>query len=883
MSRADDLVKQMTLSEKISMLAGADLWHTVSIKRLGIPSIAVTDGPNGARGALGNMGPSSALFPVGMALGATWNTALIEKVGAALAAEVKAKGAHILLAPTVNIHRTPIAGRNFECYAEDPYLSGKMAGAYIRGMQNNGAGACIKHFVCNDQENERMSISSKVEERPLREIYLEPFRLAIRDAKPWAVMSSYNKVNGVFASENDYTLKTILKNEWGFDGLVMSDWFGTYTDDVPAGGLDLEMPGPARWMAADKVNKALESGDLTLEQVDDKVRRILRIVERAGAFETPDPGEERAEDTPQQRAFMREVARETIVLLTNKNDLLPINPSKYKTIAVIGELAKSANVMGGGSSRVNPHYVVSPLEGILARVGKSSKVEYAVGCYIHKNTPALEAANITSEDGKVGLTLRVYDNYDFSGPPVFEEVTNRSNFDWWGNSIPNIKQDNFSVCLTGTFSAPEGGIHTFGLISLGQSRLFINGKLLVDNWDQNNTGIEKTAQIRLFPGQKTPIKIEYANHGNDQWRSLRINHMPPASADPVAEALALAKRADLAIVVAGLTNEWESEGFDRVNMDLPGAQNELIGKVAAVNPNTIVVLNAASAVSMPWVDKVAAIVEQWYNSQECGNALADILFGDTSPSGKLPTTFPARYEDNPAFINYPGENGEVLYGEGLFVGYRYYDAKKLEPLFPFGHGLSYTSFEYSNIKTRIPQFTEADGLDVSFDLKNTGKRPGKEAVQVYVRDVRSLLARPEKELKYFTKIELAPGESKTIDFHLDHEAFWYYNPAKDGWVVEAGDFEILIGASSRDIRLRTTATLLSKTSTGSRLNIGMSLRAILGDEAGKTIINKHFGELAHSPDMAMGLDLTVEQIARLIPNVLTPEKLEALADDLAKA
>jgi beta-glucosidase len=882
-SRIDDLVKQMTLAEKISMLAGADLWHTVSISRLGIPSIAVTDGPNGARGSRGNMGPTAALFPVGMALGATWNTALVEKVGAALAAEVKTKGAHILLAPTVNIHRTPIAGRNFECYSEDPFLSGKMAAAYIRGMQNNGAGACIKHFVCNDQEFQRMSISSKVEQRPLHEIYLEPFRLAIRESKPWAVMSSYNKVNGVFASENDYTLKTILKGEWGFDGLVMSDWFGTYTNDVPASGLDLEMPGPARWMTAAKVNKALESGDLTRDQLDDKVRRILRIVERSGAFENPVLREEHAHDTPEQRALMREVARETIVLLTNKKDLLPIDLAKYRTIAVIGELAKDANVMGGGSSRVNPHYVVSPLDGILARVGRSSRVEYATGCYIHKNTPELDAANVTSEDGKVGLTLRVFANHDFSGRPVFEAVTDRSNFDWWGNAVPNIKQDDFSACLTGTFSAPEGGIHTFGLISLGQSRLFLNGKLLVDNWDRDDTGIEKNAQVRLFPGQKIAIKIEYSNQGNDQWRSLRINHMPPASADPIADAVALAKRSELVIVVAGLNNEWESEGFDRLNMDLPGAQNELIEKIASVNPNTIVVLNAASAVTMPWVDKVASIVEHWYNSQECGNALADILFGDVSPSGKLPTTFPTRYEDNPAFINYPGENGEVLYGEGLFVGYRYYDAKKLEPLFPFGHGLSYTTFEYGNIKLGSPQFTEADGLDVSFDLRNTGRYSGKEAFQVYVRDIRSLLVRPEKELKYFAKIELAPGESKIVTLHLDREAFWYFNPARDAWVVETGDFEILIGASSRDLRLRATATLLSTITSGSRLNIGMSLRALLNDEAGKTIINKHFGELVHSPDLVIGLDLTVEQIARLVPNVLTQEKLEALAVDLAKA
>jgi beta-glucosidase len=663
----------------------------------------------------------------------------------------------------------------------------------------------------------------------------------------------------------------------------MSDWFGTYTDDVPAGGLDLEMPGPARWMDPGKVNKALDDGVLTMDELDDKVRRILRMVECAGAFENPEPQEERAEDKPEQRAFMRAAARETIVLLTNKNSLLPIDPAKFKTIAVIGELAKNANVMGGGSSRVTPHYVVSPLDGILARVGKSVNVEYEVGCYIHKNTPVLDAGNLISEDGKVGLTLRIYNNPDFSGPPVLEEVTDRCNFDWWGNSVPNIDQVNFSVSLTGTFMAQTGGIHTFGLLSIGQSRLFLNDKILVDNWDQSGAGIEKTTQVQLTQGQKVAIKIEYCCRGDSQWRSLRINHMPPSSTDPMADALALAKRAELAIVVAGLTNEWESEGFDRVDMDLPGAQNELIEKVAAVNPNTIVVLNAGSAVTMPWVDEVAAIIEQWYNSQECGNALADILFGDVSPSGKLPTTFPARYEDNPAFINYPGENGEVLYGEGLFVGYRYYDAKKLGPLFPFGHGLSYTTFEYSNIKLGSTQFTEAEGLDITFDLRNTGKRPGKEVAQVYVCDVRSLLVRPEKELKSFVKIELAPGESKTVSLHLDREAFWYYNPAKGGWIVESGDFEILIGASSQDLRLRATATLLSTAAAGSRLNIGLPLRVILADEVGKKILTKHFGEWVHSHDLEMALDLTIEQIARLVPQVLTSEKLEALAYDLAKA
>ena len=883
MARIDDLIKQMTPEEKISMLAGADLWHTVSIARLGIPSITVTDGPNGARGSQGNMGPSSALFPVGMALGATWNPALVEKVGAALAEEVKAKGAQLLLAPTVNIHRTPVAGRNFECYSEDPYLSGKMATAYIRGIQNNGAGACIKHFVCNDQEFERMSISSKVEERPLREIYLEPFRLAIRDAKPWAVMSSYNKVNGVFASENDYTLKTILKNEWGFDGIVMSDWFGTYTDDVPAGGLDLEMPGPARWMDASKVHKALETGDLSMDQLNDKVRRILRIIERAGAFENPGSNKEFAQDKPERRALIREAARETIVLLSNKNNLLPLNPVKVRTIAVIGELAQRANVMGGGSSRVTPHYVVSPLEGILARAGKSIRVEYEVGCYVHKSIPVLDVGTVISEGGKPGLTLRIYNNPDFSGAPAHDQVTDRFNFDWWGNSVPNVNPENFSVCLTGTFVASSGGIHTFGLTSLGQSRLYLNGKVLVDNWGEYKPGVEKIFQVQLTPGQKISIKIVYRCKEAGQWRSLRISHLPPAPDDPMADAIALAKRADVAIVVAGLNSEWESEGFDRVDMELPGAQNELIEKVAAANPNTIVVLNAGSALTMPWVDKVAAIIEQWYNSQECGNALADILFGDFSPSGKLPTTFPTRYEDNPAFTNYPGENGEVLYGEGLFVGYRYYDAKKINPLFPFGHGLSYTTFEYSNIKLGNARFAEADGLDVSFDLRNTGQCTAREVVQVYVRDVNSLLVRPEKELKSFAKIELAPGESKTVTFHLDREAFWYYNPANGGWNVEAGDFEILIGASSRDLRLRADATLLPITAVGSRLHIGLTLRVIMGDETGKAVLTEHFGEWMYSPDLEMALDLTIEQIARLLPQVLTPEKLEALADDLAKA
>ena len=813
----EKLLTQMTLAEKISMLAGKDHWQTVPVPRLGIPSIKMTDGPNGARGAWGNLGPSSALFPVGMALGATWNRDLVEKIGAALAEEVQAKGAHILLAPTVNIHRTPIAGRNFECYSEDPYLSGQLATSYIRGIQSHGAGACIKHFVCNDQEFERKSISSQVEERPLREIYLEPFRLAIRNARPWAVMSAYNRINGTYASENDATLKDILKGEWAFDGMVMSDWEGTYTAEVPSGGLDLEMPGPARWMGAEHVRQALASGALIESALDDKIRRLLRTIARAGAFEHPARPEERSLDRPEHRRLIREAARETIVLLTNRK-ILPLSPKKVQTIAVIGQLARWPSVMGGGSCHVTPHYVVSPLEGIRARVGDHATVKYSLGCWFNKRLPVPDLECLQSEDGQPGLTLRFYDNLDFSGTPAYEQVTNRLALDWYGDSVPKVEQRRFSVRLTGTFTAREGGEHTLGLASVGQSRLFLNGSMLIDNWEAYRPGDQLTAKAQLTAGQSCTLKIEYRWEGENLSRSLQLGHLPPQPADPISKAVKLAKNADVVILVAGLTGEWESEGFDRANMDLPGDQNELIEKVASANPNTIVVLNSGSAVRMPWADKVGAILEQWYNSQECGHALAEVLFGDVNPSGKLPTTFPQRLEDNPAFLNYPGENGKVLYGEGLFVGYRYYDTRDVAPLFPFGHGLSYTRFEYGPLSLHADEFTAESGLDVHLEVKNTGKRPGKEIVQVYVHDASSALMRPEKELKAFAKIELAPGEGKAVDFHLDREAFWYYNPAQGGWITEPGEFEILVGASSRDIRSRASASLIPSPTSQPRLH-----------------------------------------------------------------
>ncbi len=653
-------------------------------------------------------------------------------------------------------------------------------------------------------------------------------------------------------------LKKRLKEQWGFDGLVMSDWFGTYTDRVPFGGLDLEMPGPARWMGADKVNQAIASGDLIMDELNDKVRRILRIIERAGAFENPHLAEERSENKPEHRKLIRDTARETIVLLANTNNVLPLESPKVKTIAVIGELARWPNVIGGGSSRVTPYYVISPLEGICARADLSNiRVEYAIGCFIHKSLPVLESSNLLSEDNRRGLTLRIFDNLEFSNPPAYNEVTDRCDIGWFDNSVPKVNQERFSAMLHGAFIAKEAGLHTFSLVSTGQARIYMDGALLIDNWDSSVPGVEKIAQKKFNAGQKADFKVEYRWQGSRSWRSLKLGHLPPYPEKLMDEAVALAKRADVAVIVAGLTSEWEAEGFDRVNMELPGEQNELIQRVAAANPRTIVVLNAASPVSMPWAGDVSAIVEQWYNSQECGNALADVLFGDVNPSGKLPTTFPVRYEDNPASINYPGENGEVLYGEGLFVGYRYYDAKKLEPLFPFGHGLSYTSFEYGDLKLNADRFTEDKGLDVSLNVRNSGKRAGREVVQLYVHDVQSNLRRPEKELKAFRKIFLDAGESQTVSFHLDREAFWYYDPAKGGWIVEPGEFEIIIGASSRDLRLRARAALIP--SHPARLHLDMTLREIMKDEAGKVILQRHLSEWLSFPEHQKNLDLTVNQ------------------------
>lgn len=814
----DKLLGQMTLQEKVALLAGVDMWHTVPIERLDIPSLKMTDGPNGARGS-GRSANSltSASFPVGIALAASWNTELVERVGQALAQETLSKGARVLLAPTVNIHRSPLNGRNFECFSEDPYLSARMAVAYITGVQSQGVGATVKHFVCNDSEFERHTISSEVRARVLREIYLVPFKAAVQEAGVWAVMASYNKVNSVYASENPDTLTQILRNEWGFDGLIMSDWYGTKSTAASVNaGLDLEMPGPAMWRG-ENLLQAVKDGEVHEATIDERARRILQLIDKAGLFARRETTPEQAIDLPEHRALAREAAAEGIVLLKNEHDVLPLRRETLRSLAIIGPNAKTARIMGGGSSTINPHYAVTPFAGITASAGDGVSVGYEPGCTNHKLLPLLDTSLLSPDrDGtERGLTLEFFNNANLSGAPVLTTRTRATELYWLGQVPEGVDARQFSLRCSGWFTPRETGTYTFGLVSAGLSRFSIAGQEVIDNWTQQTAGEayygigtnEVKAAIDLEAGRACEIAIELSKNAMVPLVAVHLGCLKQLPADALERAARLAAAADVALVCVGLSNEWESEGFDRPDMELVGEQAALIEKVAAANKNTVVILNTGSPIAMPWLDSVAAVVQAWYPGQECGNAIADILFGDVTPSGKLTQTFPVCLEDNPTYINYPGENGRVYYGEGLFVGYRYYEKKDIAPLFPFGFGLSYTMFSYSNMRLSSAQIGPDDTLHISVDVTNTGQRAGQEVVQLYIRDVASSLQRPEKELKSFAKVQLAPGETKKVMLTIARDALAYYDDLAQHWVAEAGEFVALVGSSSWDIRAEARFTL----------------------------------------------------------------------------
>jgi beta-glucosidase len=818
--RVEELLGKLTLKEKVALLSGKDLWNTVPIERLGIPSIVMTDGPHGVRASNPEtgrvVGPATS-FPTGVSMASSWNPELIERVGAALGEETRGMGCDILLGPCVNIVRVPLAGRNFESYSEDPYLAGRIGVAWVKGVQSRQVGASLKHFACNNQEIERLRGNSAIDERTLREIYLPAFEAIVKEAQPWTVMCSYNRINGVYASQNNHLLNEILREEWGFDGAVVSDWGANHTTvESVKGGLDIEMPGPAKYYGK-LLLEAVRTWQIDEAVVDNAARRILRTILRSGRLDDSTSVPTGAANTPEHQALARELAEESIVLLKNDNRVLPLHKDRIKSIAVIGPNAAEARIGGGGSSFLEPPYRVSPLDALKARLGDGVAIGYEQGCDNYTDLPPLKSEYVTPAGGSGhGLKAEYFDNTDLSGKPAHERIDQKLRYWWFGSSpAENVPADKFSARWTGQLTVPASGSYTFKVMNVGTCRLYVDGQLLIENrvpevsmFDHSRATV--SANLELAGGRAYEFKVEFVKLAGDDFALVEVSFGTTpgvGQAERIARAVELARKSDVAIIFGGMPEGFESEGGDRPHMELPGPQAELIRAVAAANQATIVVLNCGSPVAMPWLADVPAVLETFYPGQEGGNAIANILLGEVNPSGKLSTTFPKRLEDSPAFINYPGGK-EVLYGEGIFVGYRYYDKKDVEPLFPFGFGLSYTTFDYSQLQA--PQESKiGEPVHVSVTVKNAGDVHGKEVAQLYVGDKEASLPRPPKELKAFAKVTLLPGESTTVSFVLDRRAFAFYDPDQKGWCVEPGEYEILVGSSSRDIRARATVNLVA--------------------------------------------------------------------------
>ncbi|MBN1668291.1 MAG: glycoside hydrolase family 3 C-terminal domain-containing protein [Anaerolineales bacterium] len=686
----DEIINQMSLAEKAALCTGASNWSTVPVERLGVPALVVSDGPHGVRrvvdDTLGASSQPATCFPTASSLAATWNRDLIKEMGRALAEECIALGVDVILGPGANMKRTPLCGRNFEYFSEDPYLAGELAAAFINAVQSQGVGTSLKHYAANNQEYQRFRIDVRIDERTLHEIYLPAFERAVKQAQPWTVMCAYNKVNGTYASEHFELLTRILKQDWSLAGLVVSDW-GAVHDRVASlqGGLDLEMPGP-KDSRVQAVIQAVENGKLEQAVLDESVRRILTVIEKAKAT----PKGSGTFDTQAHHALARRIASEGIVLLKN-DGLLPLQDPQ--TIAVIGRTAKEAHFQGGGSSHINPTLVDVPFVELQKLAGQA-ELRYAEG---YPETPEFK---------------------------------------------PEL----------------------------------------------------------------------------------------------IAEAVAVAQEAEVALLYIGLPGYIESEGYDRQDLDLTPQQVALIKAVAAVQPKTVVILNNGSAVSMvEWQSEVAAILEAWLMGQAGGGAIAEVLFGKVNPSGKLAESYPLKLQDTPAYLHFPGGAGQVHYGEGLYIGYRYYDTKAVPVLYPFGHGLSYTTFEYRHPTVSQERFTDQDSLVVAVDVCNTGQLAGAEIVQVYVHDLQAELDRPVKELKGFAKVYLEPGETKTVQIELEPRAFAYYHPGYHDWIAESGEFDLLIAASALDIRARLRVTLASTRELPCLLDEESTIGEWLADGRGKEV------------------------------------------------
>ncbi|KAH8593622.1 glycoside hydrolase superfamily [Bisporella sp. PMI_857] len=833
----------MNIEEKVLLLTGQDLWRTNAIPRLGISRIKTSDGPVGVRGSIFTDGVSAASLPTGVSLAATWDSNIIRDVCEILIVEAKSKEVDVLLGPTVCIPRMPLGGRNFEAYSEDPFLTGKLAGVYINELQKAGIGACIKHFVANDQENRRFFIDEKIPDRALREIHLQPFQIAIRDSDPWTLMTAYNKVNGKFCSANGFLIQDVLRKEWGWDGLVMSDWFGT-NSVVPSmtAGMDLEMPGPVRRRGKYLID-AYEKGLIDRSFIDASALRVLELLHKTGKSHIPDwqEGKEQASDLPKHRKILRRAGAEGIVLLKNAAKILPLRVLSGKSIAVIGPNANKSVASGGGSSNLKPHYKTTPYQSLKAEILKKFPTANIVthpGILKHRYLPLVDPAIMKNpKTGTSGFSLSFYRNMTHSGEPFLIENRPSSNLVCYDTLPPELTTGERYSYRGRTIITPKTtGVHQLSLSSCGPGKLLLDGKVIIEierHWWSPKSPLfmsygspEERVDVHMTGGQSYEVLLESVSrepkpYDLDYMVMLEREEVQdggrlgflenPGDLDKyLQEAVDLAKTSDIAVVVVGKDDEWESETSDMVSMDLPGRSNELISAVTKANPNTIVVNQTGSPITMPWIDEVQTIVQAWYQGQEQGNCIADVLLGHVNPSGKLPITFPRRIEDTPPYDNYPGEHDVVYYGEGIYAGYRFYDHRKIEPLFPFGAGLSYTQFEYSNIRLDATVLAGdgkgRDTIEVQVDVTNVGSVDGKEVVQFYVTQVSQPgLSRPLKELKGWDKIFVRAGETVTAKTTLDRVSVSYWDESVDKWVIDAhAEFRVAAAKHSRDEGISVT-------------------------------------------------------------------------------
>ncbi|MFE2286170.1 beta-glucosidase [Streptomyces sp. NPDC059443] len=806
---------KLDLDTKARLLAGQDMWSLPAVPEIGLKSLVMSDGPIGVRGVRWTADDPSIALPSPTALAAAWDPALARRAGRLLAQEARRKGVHVLLAPTVNLHRSPLGGRHFECYSEDPYLTGEIGSGYVNGVQDGGVGTTVKHFVGNDAETERFTVDSVIAPRPLRELYLAPFEAIVANAHPWGIMTAYNRVNGVTMTEHTHLVNEVLRAEWGFDGYNVSDWMAarSTTGDI-LGGLDVAMPGPATVYGAPLAD-AVRAGEVPESAVDEAVRNVLRLAARVGILEGAPAVVGEVPAAIDGQALAREIAARGFVLVRNEavseavsgdasgeRKALPLDTAAGRTVALIGAAARDARVLGGGSATVFPERIVSPLDGLTAALAEGA-LTFTVG--------ADPSDELTPADK--GFELRAVCR-DASGAVLGEGSLPTGQVQWIGDDLPAgaTYATMASIEVTGRFVPRESGEHAFGTRGLGAFALAVGGETVWDGVQAMGDEADpfeaffgapsERARITLAEGEAVEVSLTYQVPDMTALplKAIMFSFLhlgPQRSADElIAEAVEAARAADTAVVVVATTERVESEGFDRKDLSLPGRQDDLVRAVAAVNPNTVVVVNAGSPVELPWREEVAAVLLTWFPGQEGGAALADVLLGEAEPGGRLPTTWPAEFADAPVTEVTPTE-GSLEYREGLFIGYRAYEKHGIAPAFPFGHGLGYTDWAYESM--------EVTPTAARVRLTNTGTRPGRETVQIYLAPVSDGVERPASWLAGFASVSAGPGESVETEIALPARAFEIWDEEARAWQRIGGGYEVCASHSHGDTRL--TASL----------------------------------------------------------------------------